>query len=205
MICYDQWFPEAARTLALMGADIIFYPTAIATVDGVEQIEGDWSNAWKTVQCGHAVANNLIVAAVNRVGREDSSVFWGGSFVCNAFGHVILRGGSSGPNHDSVSVSLAQELLKKANLPQNIIVDCSHGNSHKNHKLQPAVLEDVINQIQSGNTSLKGVMIESNLFEGNQKLMTGHKEELKYGVSITDACIDWLETEHVLTETARKL
>lgn len=123
----------------------------------------------------------------------------------NAFGHVILRGGSSGPNHDSVSVSLAQELLKKANLPQNIIVDCSHGNSHKNHKLQPAVLEDVINQIQSGNTSLKGVMIESNLFEGNQKLMTGHKEELKYGVSITDACIDWLETEHVLTETARKL
>jgi predicted amidohydrolase len=92
LICYDQWFPEAARTLALMGADIIFYPTAIATVDGTEQIEGNWSDAWRTVQRGHAVANNVIVAAVNRVGREDASVFWGGSFICNAFGRVLAEG-----------------------------------------------------------------------------------------------------------------
>lgn len=123
----------------------------------------------------------------------------------NNFGHVILRGGTSGPNHDSVSVSLAQELLQKANLPQNILVDCSHGNSHKNHKLQTAVLADVVQQIKNGNTSLKGVMIESNLFEGNQKFTPSKKEDLKYGVSITDACIDWNETEHVLTEIATKL
>lgn len=92
LICYDQWFPEAARTLALMGAEIIFYPTAIATVDGVEQIEGSWQHAWRTVQCGHAVANNVVIAPVNRVGKEGESTFWGGSFVCDAFGRVLAEG-----------------------------------------------------------------------------------------------------------------
>jgi predicted amidohydrolase len=86
LICFDQWFPEAARSLALLGADIIFYPTAIGTVEGVVQEEGDWHDAWRTVQRGHAIANATIVAAVNRVGKEGSSVFWGGSFVSDAFG-----------------------------------------------------------------------------------------------------------------------
>jgi predicted amidohydrolase len=92
LICYDQWFPEAARTLALMGAEIIFYPTAIGRVTGIESIEGDWQHAWQTVQCGHAVANNVVVAAVNRVGTEGTSNFWGGSFVCNGFGQIVARG-----------------------------------------------------------------------------------------------------------------
>lgn len=92
LICYDQWFPEAARTLALMGADIIFYPTAIGTVHGVAQNEGDWHDAWRTAQRGHAITNATIVAAVNRVGQEHNSVFWGGSFVADAFGRVLAEG-----------------------------------------------------------------------------------------------------------------
>ena len=92
LICYDQWFPEAARTLALMGADIIFYPTAIGTVQSLIQSEGDWHEAWKTVQRGHAIANATVIAAVNRVGVEGDSVFWGGSFVCDAFGRILSEG-----------------------------------------------------------------------------------------------------------------
>ena len=96
LICYDQWFPEAARLLALAGAQIIFYPTAIGRVNGVEQTEGDWQTAWQTVQVGHSAANGLIVAAVNRVGTERESVFWGGSFV-SQFG-TVLAGGKSKTN-----------------------------------------------------------------------------------------------------------
>ncbi|MBP9838213.1 MAG: acyltransferase [Proteobacteria bacterium] len=93
LICYDQWFPEAARACALAGADIIFYPTAISTVDGVVEEEGNWQEAWENVQRGHAIANNVIVAGVNRVGKEGSSNFWGGSFVCDAFGKTLISGG----------------------------------------------------------------------------------------------------------------
>ena len=92
LICYDQWFPEAARSAALMGAELIFYPTAIAVVDSIGQPEGSWQEAWETVQRGHAVANNVVVAAINRVGREGDSKFWGGSFVADGFGRVLLRG-----------------------------------------------------------------------------------------------------------------
>jgi agmatine deiminase len=92
LICYDQWFPEAARTVALMGAEIIFYPTAIGTVNGVEESEGHWQHAWRTVQMGHSVANATVVAAINRVGTEHNSVFWGGSFVSDAFGRLRAEG-----------------------------------------------------------------------------------------------------------------
>jgi agmatine deiminase len=94
LICYDQWYPEAARISALMGADIIFYPTAIGTVEGVSQEEGDWQDAWTTVQRGHAIANCVAVAAVNRVGREGSMAFWGGSFVSSQFGTLLAKGGA---------------------------------------------------------------------------------------------------------------
>ena len=94
LICYDQWFPEAARTLALMGAEIVFYPTAIGTVRGVEQAEGDWQQAWENVMRGHAIANGMAVAAVNRAGNEDRMDFWGGSFIIDAFGKTIARSGS---------------------------------------------------------------------------------------------------------------
>ncbi len=93
LICYDQWFPEAARVTALMGAEVIMYPTAIGTADGIEQWEGDWQQAWENVMRGHAIANSVVVAAVNRAGREDRMDFWGGSFVIDAFGKTLARAG----------------------------------------------------------------------------------------------------------------
>src|SRR3989344_1136375 len=93
LICYDQWFPEAARILALKGAQIIFYPTAIGTVRGVSQSEGNWHAAWENVMRGHAIANNVVVAAANRAGNEGKTTFWGGSFICDAFGKTLGRMG----------------------------------------------------------------------------------------------------------------
>jgi len=93
LICFDQWYPEAARVNRLMGADILFYPTAIGWVRGIEPIEGDWKGAWEAVQVGHAIANSVAVCAVNRVGTEGSTTFWGGSFVCDQFGKVLFRAG----------------------------------------------------------------------------------------------------------------
>jgi len=120
----------------------------------------------------------------------------------NAYGHLILRGGAQ-PNYDSVAVAEAEAALTKAKLPANIVVDCSHGNSRKNHALQSLVLKDVVSQIVEGNQSIKGVMLESNLFEGNQKL--GNPAELRYGVSITDACLGWDVTDANLREAAQRL
>lgn len=94
LICYDQWFPEAARSNALLGADVVFYPTAIGNVVDLEQVEGNWQEAWENVMRGHAIANGMIVAAVNRVGTEGRTTFWGGSFVCDAFGKTLARAGS---------------------------------------------------------------------------------------------------------------
>ena len=93
LICFDQWYPEAARANRLLGADFLFYPTAIGTVKGIEQSEGDWQDAWETVQRGHAIANSVVVAAVNRVGVEKETTFWGGSFVCDQFGKILARAG----------------------------------------------------------------------------------------------------------------
>ena len=120
----------------------------------------------------------------------------------NAFGHLILRGGSN-PNYDSVAVAQAEADLVAARLPTNIVVDCSHANSRKNHALQSLVLKDVVGQIVDGCRSIKGVMLESNLFEGNQKL--GDPKTLRYGVSITDACLGWEATAVGLREAAQRL
>jgi predicted amidohydrolase len=94
LICFDQWFPEAARSVALLGADVLFYPTAIGTVRGIAQAEGDWHAAWENAMRGHAIANAMPVAAVNRCGTEGKMRFWGGSFICDAFGKTIARAGS---------------------------------------------------------------------------------------------------------------
>ena len=79
----------------LMGAEILFYPTAIGTVEGVDQSEGKWQEAWEGVQRGHAIANSMVVAAVNRVGREGGTSFWGGSFIYDQFGTLIARADDS--------------------------------------------------------------------------------------------------------------
>lgn len=91
LICYDQWFSEAARILALQGADIIFYPTAIGYIKGDQLSQSDWIQAWKTIQRSHAIANGIYTAAVNRVGQEGKINFWGLSFVCDAFGKIIAQ------------------------------------------------------------------------------------------------------------------
>ena len=94
LICYDQWFPEAARAVSLMGAQVIFYPTALGTIRDMEDpVEGDWHDAWQTVQRGHAIANGVHLAAVNRVGVEGELSFFGGSFVCDAFGNLVAKAG----------------------------------------------------------------------------------------------------------------
>mgnify|MGYP001606461936 CR=1 FL=1 len=95
LICYDQWFPEAARAVKLAGADLIFYPTAIGTIVGEKQKEGDWHDAWETVMRGHAIANSLYVVAVNRVGAEEKLKFWGQSFICDAFGKILKKASKS--------------------------------------------------------------------------------------------------------------
>ena len=91
LICFDQWYPEPARVNKLMGAEVLFYPTAIGSVEGIEETEGDWHEAWEAVQRGHAISNSMIVAAVNRVGREGRMSFWGGSFACDQFGKLLAR------------------------------------------------------------------------------------------------------------------
>ena len=95
LICYDQWFPEAARSVKLAGADIVFYPTAIGNINGVKEEEGDWHDAWETIMRSHAIANSLCVVAVNRIGTEDKLKFWGQSFITDAFGKVIKRASSN--------------------------------------------------------------------------------------------------------------
>ena len=95
LVCWDQWFPEAARLTALSGAQVLFYPTAIGWLDGEsEETNRAQRDAWETAQRGHAIANGVYVAAVNRVGREGNLTFWGSSFVADPFGRVIARASS---------------------------------------------------------------------------------------------------------------
>ena len=115
----------------------------------------------------------------------------------NAHGHIVLRGGSAGPNYDSVHIRLCEQALEKAGLAKNIMVDCSHANSNKQPELQPLVVENVGNQIIEGNQSIVGLMIESNIHAGNQSIPSD-LNDLAYGVSVTDGCIDWESTEACL-------
>lgn len=124
----------------------------------------------------------------------------------NAYGHVILRGGSSGPNYDATNIAEAEAQLTDAKLPGRIMVDCAHANSNKNHEVQPLVAANVADQIVAGNQSIIGIMIESNINAGNQNLSNKDTPEgLAYGVSITDACVDWNNTEQTLLALHEKL
>ncbi|GAA3554332.1 MULTISPECIES: 3-deoxy-7-phosphoheptulonate synthase [Marinobacter] len=122
----------------------------------------------------------------------------------NAYGHVVLRGGGGKPNYDSVSVALCEQALEKAGLRKSIMVDCSHANSNKDPALQPLVMQDIAHQIVEGNTSIQSLMIESHLNWGSQPIPE-NRDEMKYGVSITDACIDWETTEKAIREMRDKL
>lgn len=143
------------------------------------------------------VAINAIKAArgvqtflgINQEGQA-SAVTTAGNQNC----HVVLRGGSSGPNYDTDSVSKTAADLEKAGLEKAIMIDCSHGNSSKQPEKQPEVLDAILEQVEAGNDSIIGAMVESNLNAGNQKF-PAPIDSLKHGVSITDGCIDWATTE----------
>lgn len=122
----------------------------------------------------------------------------------NRYGHIVLRGGNGKPNYDSVSVALAERALAKAGVSGKIMIDCSHANSNKDPALQTLVMENVTNQILEGNRSIVGLMVESNLCWGAQKIPADLKD-LKYGVSVTDACIDWDTTDNSVRQMAEKL
>jgi 3-deoxy-7-phosphoheptulonate synthase len=122
----------------------------------------------------------------------------------NPYSHIILRGGGSKPNFDAASVKLAEAKFKEVNLPARIVIDCSHGNSNKDHRFQASVLENVTQQILDGNESIVGLMLESNLYEGNQPF-SSNSDSLKYGVSVTDKCIGWNETEKAILAAYEKL
>ena len=109
----------------------------------------------------------------------------------NPYGHIVLRGGDGRPNYDTVSVTLAENAMTKAKLLPNVIVDCSHANSNKNPDLQPLVMADVISQIVAGNKNITGLMIESN--------------QMPYGCSVTDACVNWPTTEDMIRDAANRL
>jgi 3-deoxy-7-phosphoheptulonate synthase len=122
----------------------------------------------------------------------------------NPDAHIVLRGGEAGPNYDPSSVSEALVRLENAKLPARLLIDCSHDNSNKKHEKQPIVFQSVMHQILEGNTNIRGLMVESHLQAGNQKL-TNHPSQLQYGVSITDPCLDWHSTAHLIHWSAEHL
>ena len=120
----------------------------------------------------------------------------------NPHTHIILRGGSiSGPNHSADHIKKSINLLQSKQLPLNIMIDCSHGNSEKNHLKQAEVIQSIKDQINAGEKAISGIMIESFLQEGKQSLK--NLDDLEYGKSVTDACIDWPTTEKLLREIAQ--
>lgn len=122
----------------------------------------------------------------------------------NRYGHVVLRGGEGRANYDAASIAQCERELQASKLPCNIAVDCSHGNSNKDPSRQPLVAEDCIRQIVAGNRSIVALMLESHLHAGNQPIPED-LSQLKYGVSVTDACIDWETTEQLLRGARAKL
>lgn len=149
-------------------------------------------NALKSVQAPHnfvSIDPDGKVAVVSTKGNPNT--------------HIILRGGK-GPNYSEKHIAEYENLLKKANLDANIMVDCSHANSNKDANNQPLVLNNIASQIENGNKSIFGIMIESNLAHGNQKI-PADISTLKYGVSVTDECIGWETTEQSLREFADKV
>lgn len=122
----------------------------------------------------------------------------------NRFGHMVLRGGAEGPNYDAEKIASAENRLEAAGLSKNLLVDCSHANSRKKYDQQSEVWNSIIKQRVGGTMSILGVMIESNLFCGNQPF-PDNPSDLQYGISITDACISWEETVKILRDGAVKL
>ena len=155
-----------------------------------------------------SVAVNALVSA-----RYDGHKFFGLSekgvpsivdAAGNPYVHIILRGSNDEPNYDKENVEKAQAMLRKAGLDDVLMIDCSHGNSDKNYRHQPVAFENAVKQIVDGNTGIIGLMLESNINEGNQR-MPKTPAELKHGISVTDACISWETTEKLIMDAYRTL
>ena len=117
----------------------------------------------------------------------------------NAHGHIVLRGGAGKPNYDAQSVKTTEAALQEAGFRPSIMIDCNHANSDKNPFMQEAVLKNITQQLVDRNQSIMGVMIESNLKAGNQSFQPN--KPLEYGVSLTDKCLDWENTQRIILET----
>jgi 3-deoxy-7-phosphoheptulonate synthase len=158
--------------------------------------------------------NGCVQAAVNAIKAASSTQTFLGispegfasavSTEGNPSCHLILRGGSDGPNYEKEHVDAAVKCIEKQGFRGVVMVDCSHANCNKDHRLQSKVMESVLAQMKSGSSRIMGVMIESNLNEGNQPFPQP-KEKLEYGVSITDPCIDWDTTEALLRKAHKEL
>ncbi len=159
---------------------------------------GTDGNLGTAINALKAAAESHAFMGINQEGQVALLVTQG-----NPDGHVILRGGKQ-PNYDSVNISLAEKAMVSAGLVPSLVVDCSHGNSNKDYSLQPLVTENVVHQIQEGNKSILGIMLESHLHEGNQS-SEQPRSEMRYGVSITDACIDWDTTAELLERCHQQL
>ncbi|MDD4024925.1 MAG: 3-deoxy-7-phosphoheptulonate synthase [Kiritimatiellae bacterium] len=120
----------------------------------------------------------------------------------NGYPHIVLRGGRR-PNYDASSIAVCERALAAAGLPVNIIVDCSHGNSNKKPERQGDVMRDILSQIEAGNRSIRGFMLESHLEWGTQPMAKDPKD-LRPGCSVTDECIDWAATEALLREARER-
>ncbi|GAA3763652.1 3-deoxy-7-phosphoheptulonate synthase [Salinactinospora qingdaonensis] len=157
--------------------------------DGDVQVAVDACSAAGASHTFFGVDPNGYGAVVNTSGNPDC--------------HVILRGGRSGPNFDVDSVNTALEVIGNAGLPRRLMIDASHANSGKDHRRQPGVAETIGAQIAAGQNDIVGVMLESFLVEGNQKL--ADPTDLTYGQSITDKCMSWEVTESVLADLAESV
>jgi len=122
----------------------------------------------------------------------------------NADAHVVLRGGESGPNFHKEHICTTLAQLRSSQLAHRIVIDCSHQNSHKLAEEQVSVFNNILSQIREGNSTIRGLMLESHLHLGNQLLISDPKR-LKYGVSITDSCLDWKRTEELIRSSVEQL
>jgi len=145
-----------------------------------------------------AAAHEHSFLGINRFGKISIVQTSGNPHV-----HIVLRGGGGKPNYREADIAETERQLKERNLPGAIMVDCSHANSNKDHTRQPIVAREVMDQIEAGNTSIRALMIESNIECGNQPIDTAPK--LRYGVSVTDKCISWEDTEALLRELHQRL
>jgi 3-deoxy-7-phosphoheptulonate synthase len=157
--------------------------------DGNLQIAIDAMNAALHPHCFLGINREGLSSIIHTTGNPDV--------------HIVLRGGKK-PNYYPEDIKKTEEMLSNCGLTPTMMIDCSHGNSEKNHENQPRVLDNVIGQIEAGNRSISGVMIESYLEAGNQPIPADHTQ-IKYGVSITDKCIDWPTTEKMLRNAHARL